>query len=307
MNFVPVEKVDFPKVTKTVGQEMDAYIINYTNYMPGNELSFFYSESGTVSIAQKQECLLSDVIKKLRPLMADKLSNDKYGIKMHGEKKIYVYPMIIKSGTAFVGNMVVLMHIEQLNVTDVGISGNNCYLRISAWPEKADRIAVCYNTDVYPDDTRDCDYRDLIYKKDYESKGAIYLSHYEDMDYYLSFFVRQNGEDIPAGNYYLSSIGSNSMLVMYEFSVGIMGGLSLKLSSDSGTIPDFSLVLKDGAMPLSEKDGFIAKLKLIEKSKDEKELIYAVENYKVKPGVYGRIFPTGSGTQFKINGKYRLK
>ncbi len=305
LSFVPIEKIDFPEVTKTMGQAEDEYIISYCNYSEGCSLNFYYSESENVQISQRHEYMLSELTKKLMPIAAETVSVSQYRLRLDGRKKICVFPAVVRGGTAFVGSRIILMHIDALHVTDIGVSGDQLYLRIDRWPEGADCVAVSYSGDAYPDEPNDGVCKDVIHQKNYEKDEALYLKHNLTGEYYFSFFARRNGEYLPVGNYYYNPEGVGVTVADYSFAISLLGAISLKIKTKNEVLPPFELILKEGSIPISVTDGTPAEVE--HGTSSDGVYSFKVKNVRARAGLYAKLFPIDANTEFRIKGRYELK
>lgn len=255
-SFTPVESVKPPEISKAIGEKDGEYIITHINPTDGDEPELYYSTSQAM-ITSNSTVNLSDLKKTLRKATVKNLGDHRYSIDMNGSAELYVYPVICKGETATVGNCLCLRYAKPIKITRSVVSGNKLCLYIDNWVDGADKLFICYNNDVYPQDKDDADKRIPISKIEYDRTHMLEITKIQNQKYYISIFARKSGEYIPVCNYLFDNSSNEDKTINYTFKVGFGGSLSVVLESKATNLPAIDVCVNDGCVPLTSKDGTV--------------------------------------------------
>ncbi len=255
-SITPMELIEPPTIIKAIGKTDGEYIITHTNPKSNSNFELYYSPT-LAKITSNSSLGLSEVKRLLRKVTTKAMGNNQYSINMNGATEMYIYPVVSRADTATVGNYVCLRYAKGIKVINSVISGNKLCLYIDGWVSGADALIVCYNDDVYPEDKDDSDRRISISKLEYERTKLLEIPNIQNQKYYISVFARKSGEYIPVCNHYFDNSNSEKIIIKYYFQVGFLGSVSIVFENNAVSLPEISICVNEGCMPLTKNNGTI--------------------------------------------------
>ena len=223
---------------------------------------------------------------------------------------IYVFAAIVVGKYAVVGEPQYLTNLKDVENLTADLIDGDLYLNMK-WPVGLSEVVVAYKNDGYPayvDDVGLNTHR--VTREEYDYDAGVILRDIAPGTYYFKVFASYpapEGEQGVSEGAQLAFQYNPRQEVFYRIqyrkrALKKQAELLLTLSgSSSFVLPPMELILKNGGLPLSRKDGeSIALLDQSPRVKGEVEFQYQID--RLPPGTYLRFFLTDDA-QYK---KFRL-
>lgn len=175
-----------------------------------------------------------------------------------GIEPIYVVAVIVKYGTAILGNLVRANEGEAVEIRDIRLVNGKINIYINP-PEDATGFVVLYRLDQFPIDIEDIKtVRKYIPIKQYQLNSAIILDIMEEKKYYFTIYTefKKNGAtDYSSGTEYLFD-NSAKVNITYSISINkkIFGESSVVLEFEADSIkfilPEIEIMSAVGNTPM---------------------------------------------------------
>lgn len=301
-NVTPVTPIPNPEITKSIGGDGE-YILVHNNPDGTNPIQFYYSDS-LVGIPENTNYNTADLQQRAKPLNVTPLGTNRYSVKLNGKTEMQVYPVVIRGATATLGNRLSLIYVTPMKVKNMVLAGQSLCITPECWPEGAQQMLLCYNSDSFPESHTDCDSRTVIQASQFKQEGVLRLPINKLQTYYISFFARKGTETVPIGT--LTFDNSKKIRITYSFKPGGLfnGKTNIVVESESGNYPKLKLMAKVNNIPIRPEDGILL-LEIPELTGGPTKKVYSIP--KPKAEYKGRLFSDNPCFELLLVGDNKLK
>ena len=300
----PLEDIEEPEVTRSMGSAAGEYIITHTNPQDGVTFQLYYGGTATTEVPLKRNVDIALVQGRLKKMDCKSLGEEKYSVNLSGQDEMMVYPVHSKGSVAIVGKPLNLKYIKPIRIKEHVITGNTLNLVIESWPDGADALSVCYNDDYFPEDKNDAQRKIVVSKNEYDKTPLLEIPDLKNIHYYIAIFARRAGEYIPICNYEFDN--RKKERIEYSFSKNLLGKISITIKSSNGSRPELYFVVTNARIPLQKTDGMlVATYPAVSSDKSEEKL--AVLGFSPTAGSYGKLFTDDKSYELVLTGSSQLK
>lgn len=202
---------------------------------PDNQMVQFYCSNARPEYMPGDMMAQSALESKMRRFAVNKTGNNAGTFQYKEDETLYVVPVVIKSGSAVIGNIARVSKGEELTVKNIAAVNDKIHIYINV-PKKATGFVVLYRFDQFPQDISDVKtVRKYIPLKQYQYNDALIVDTLEQKNYYFSVFAEftHDGEkDYSSGANYLFT-NQSKQVITYSINV------SKKIFGDSSVVLEF--------------------------------------------------------------------
>ncbi|MBR1724385.1 MAG: hypothetical protein IJ723_05125, partial [Ruminococcus sp.] len=211
-----------------------------------------------------------------------------------GERYFYnIFFTVQSEGESYISEPVscsgVTAELPMIAVKHMRNDGTSLHIELESFPENADLLFVIYKFGSYPESISDGT-KLRLNRSTYERENIV-IKSLEEKDYYISGFVRKNGDERRVFRA-LYENGSRTELI-YSFSYSLLTGLRLNVRfEEESVLPELEIRCMLGAIPVNDSLGnkLCTVVAVKEKSKSFSINLSKLCDVKPADNMYAKVF-----------------